>query len=78
MPACENVVEDEHHVLCQCPLYTDLREEYYKFLIAEMDVNVHNLSKEDKRSLILSNTENSATGASTKFCSQIVERRRSL
>ena len=27
-PVCENVVEDEYHVLCQCPSYTDLREEY--------------------------------------------------
>ena len=77
-PVCENVVEDEYHVLCQCPLYTDLREDYYEFLIAEMDVNVHNLSKEEKLSLILSNTENSAIRASAKFCSQILERRRSF
>ena len=33
-----------------------------------MDVNVHNLSKEEKLSLILSNTENSAIRASAKFC----------
>ena len=77
-PVCENVVEDEYHVLCQCPLYTDLREEYYEFLIAEMDVNVHNLSKEEKLSLILSNTENSAIRASAKFCCQILERHRSF
>ena len=77
-PVCENVVEDEYHVLCQCPLYTDLREEYNELLIAEMDVNVHNLSKEEKLSLILSNTENSAIRASAKFCSQILERRRSF
>ena len=38
-PVCENVFEDEYHVSCQCSLYTDLREEYYEFLIAEMDVN---------------------------------------
>ena len=77
-PVCENVVEDEYHVLCQCPLYTDLRPEYYEFLIAEMDVSVHNLWKEGKLSLILSNTENSAIRASAKFCSQILERRRSF
>ena len=65
-------------VLCQCPLYTDLTEEYYEFLIAEMDANVHNLSKEQKVSLILSNTENSAIRASAKFCSQILEHRRSF
>ena len=76
-PVCENIVEDEYHVLCQCPLYTDLREEYYEFLIAEMDVIVHNLSKEEL-SLILSNTENSAIRASAKFCSQILELRRFL
>ena len=63
-PVCENVVEDEYHVLCLCYLYTDLREEYYEFLIAEMDVNVHNLLKEEKLSLILSNTENNAIRAS--------------
>ena len=51
---------------------------YYEFLIAEMDVNVLNLSKEEKLSLILSNTENSAIRASAKFCSQILERRRSF
>ena len=73
-PVCENVVEDEYHVLYRCPLYTDLREEYYEFSIAEMDVNVHNLSKEEQLSLILSNTENSAIRASAKFCSQILER----
>ena len=73
-PVCENVVEDEYHVLCQFPLYTDLREEYYEFLIAEMDVNVHNLSKEEQLSLILSNTENSSIRASAKFGSQILER----
>ena len=55
-----------------------LREEYYEFLIAEMDVNVHNLSKEENLSLILSNTENSTIRASAKFCSQILERRRSF
>ena len=60
-------------------LYTlTLDEDYYEFLIAEMDVNVHNLSKEEKLSLILSNTENSAIRASAKFCSQILERRRSF
>ena len=48
------------------------------FLIAEMGVNVHNLLKEEKLSLILSNTENSAIRASDKFCSQILERRRSF
>ena len=48
-------------------------KEYYEFLIAEMDVNVHNLSKEDNLSLILPNTENSAIRASAKFCSQILE-----
>ena len=58
--------------------YTCLREEYYEFLIAEMDVNVHNLSKEENLSLILSNTENSSISASAKFCSQILERRRSF
>ena len=63
-PVCENVVEDEFHVLCQCPLYTDLREEHYEFLIKEMDVNVHNLSKKEKLSLILSHSENSAIRAS--------------
>ena len=69
-PVCENVVEDEYHVLCHCPLYTDLREQYYEFLIAEVDVNVHNLSTEEL-SLILSNAENCAMRASAKFCSQI-------
>ena len=77
-PVCENVVEDEYHVLCRYPLHTDLREEYYEFLIAEMDVNVHNLSKEEKLRLILSNTEFSAIRASAKFCSQILELRRSF
>ena len=57
---------------------TDLREEYNEFLIAEMDVNVHNLSKEENLSQILSNTENSAITASAKFCSEILERRRSF
>ena len=57
----------------------DIREEYYDFfLIAEMVVNVHNLSKEEKLSLILSNTVNSAIRASAKFCSQILEQRRSF
>ena len=77
-PVCENVVEDEYHVLCQCPLHTDLREEYHELLIEKMDVNVHNLSKEEQLNLILSNTENSAIRASAKFCSQILERRRSF
>ena len=59
-------------------LSSDLREEYYEFLTAEMDVNVHNLSKEENLSLILSNTEFSAIRASAKFCSQILECRRSF
>ena len=43
-----------------------------------MDVNVHNLSKEEKRSLILSNTENSAIRAYAKFCSHVLQQRRSF
>ena len=55
---------------CQCPLYTHLREEYYEFLIAEIDVNVHKLWKEENLCLILSDTENSAIRASAKFYSR--------
>ena len=51
---------------------------HYEFLIAEMDVNVHNLSTEEKLSLILSNTEKRAIRAFAKFCSQILELPRSF
>ena len=43
-----------------------------------MDVNVHNLAKEEQLGLILSNAENSAIRASVTFCSQSLERRRSF
>ena len=45
---CENVVDDEYHILCQCPFYTDLREECNECLTKEMDANAHNLSMEEK------------------------------
>ena len=40
--------------------------------IKKMDANVHNLARK-RTNLALPSTENSATRASAKFCSQILE-----
>ena len=32
-PFCKTVVENEIHVMCDCPLYTDLRDKFFKMQV---------------------------------------------
>jgi hypothetical protein len=77
-PYCSHTVEDEYHVLFQCPLYSDLREEFV-YLLNEnthCTFDFNNSSKNEKLSLILSSDNDFIVRQSAKYCSQVLERRR--
>ena len=70
---CLDAVEDERHVITECPLYRDLREELY----AKCHVlcpDFYELSSTDKLCVILANHELARTSSRILF--QMMEKRR--
>ena len=68
-------VETETHVLTQCPLYDDIREEWFHHLsnvIAQFEF----MSDEEKSNIILSNS--GLVRINAKACYEILMRRRTL
>ena len=70
---CESCIEDEIHVLVECPLYEDLRRELYDYCTTRTSDNLNNLNDCDKLSAILSNRN--IIRHSAKFCSKVLTRR---
>ena len=73
--SCANKVEDEIHVLTECPLYDDLRHVLYQKAADSSGTFIH-LSDNEKMCFVLSNREISKTSAKT--CYEILNRRRTL
>ena len=68
-------IEDECHVLTNCPLYTDLRNEVYE-VMEECYPGIITMSDLIKTQLILSSSNFITVKASAKFCSCILGRRK--
>jgi hypothetical protein len=75
-PYCLDEVEDEYHVLCECPLYDDLRNQFLDVLFSYMNCDFGLLSREEKLCLILSSENNYVIRSSANFCCNILERRK--
>ncbi|CAG2206578.1 unnamed protein product [Mytilus edulis] len=72
---CKNIVETEEHVLLECPLYDDLRNELFKIILSEHS-NFLNFSNLDKLSIVLASNCDSIIIYSAKICKFILDRRR--
>ena len=70
---CSCKVEDEFHVLTECPLYDDLRQILYQKAAVCLHV-FYNPSECDKMCFILSNI--AIAKATTKACHEVLNRRR--
>ena len=76
--SCKDEVESECHVLIQCPLYHDIREDCYNSL-KESCINYDSfkgLNDNDKMCFLLSNPK--CTRIVARTCFNILERRRIL
>ena len=69
---CENV-EDEKHVLTECPLYCKLRQDTVLF---EICVGFKDMSDMDKACFILSSKNIHTVRVCAKYCYVLLERRR--
>ena len=76
--SCKDDVESECHVLIQCPLYQDIRQDFYHSLKEYgTDYNVfHTMNDNDKLCFMLSNSKCAKLVART--CFNILERRKVL
>jgi len=74
-PLCQNGVESETHVLLYCPIYTDIRSEYFNTCRQYMD-GFTDMNDVQKTAFILSN-ENVVI-YSAKACQKILNLRRNL
>ena len=71
-PFCDNCIEDEVHILTDCDLYMDIREELYS-VISKRDICFDQLSNKDKALYILSGLTCVKECANT--CKKILKRR---
>ncbi len=71
---CDNSVEDEKHVLLNCPLYEDLRQSLFNVLIGQ---NNDFLSLSDDKFIFLFSNEN-VFNSVAKTCHNILQRRNSV
>ena len=64
---CNDIIETEEHVLTECPLYADLRDELYRILILECEHFSH-MSNSEKLAFILSNSNENLIPKCAKTC----------
>ena len=74
-PFCNNGIEDEVHVLTQCPLYIDLREELYNQVSFFMP-DFRALNDIEKTRVLLSSSDYHIIRFSAKICTLILDRRK--
>jgi ssDNA-specific exonuclease RecJ len=72
---CHDQIEDEKHVLLDCPLYADLRESLFNE-VKRSSVHFNSLSDEDKFIYLFKSNECYDTVAKTSF--NILSRRNSF
>ena len=70
-----NSVENECHVICDCPLYEDLRNTLFEYAKAVIQ-NFETLNSQDKMRAVLSNT--AIVKYTAKILHEILVRRRSF
>ena len=73
-PFCDNYVEDECHVLTQCSLDVDLRNELYDYLSEHVE-GFYSMSDIGKTLVILSCADFNTIRRCANFCKNILERR---
>jgi len=64
---CQNVVEDEKHVLYHCPLYNECRTELISVINSMQSVSYENLSDDEKLLATFKNDNNAYVAAKTCF-----------
>ena len=74
---CQDSVEDEIHVILQCPLYTDIRISMFD-QINEIFYDMHDLNEIDVLGLVLSNGKLVKISIAARSCTAILEKRRSF
>lgn len=74
---CKTVIENEEHVLLDCPLYNDLRLQLFE-KYSEKTEHFNSLSKTDKVILILGSEAYDLIRISAKICHSILKLRREL
>jgi hypothetical protein len=72
---CESKTETEEHVLIECPLYDDLRNELFEY-INSVDENFNMLTNRDKLSFVLGCQNVNVIYKCAKTCKSILDRRR--
>lgn len=72
---CSECIEDELHVLTECPLYQDLRDTLY-IKASDIQESFNTFSNIDKLCFIMSNKD--MVKISAKTCNDILSRRRNL
>ena len=72
---CVTGVETEEHVLLECPLYNEIRQELFG-KVGMPSNNFETLSNHDKVCILLS--KSSITDYSAKVCHEILHERRKL
>ena len=72
---CKSCVEDELHVLINCPLYDELRSNFYQSLQV-IGINMDEKSPISQFNFILNSLDEKLIRMSAKFCCEILTRRR--
>ena len=72
---CKSCVEDELHVLLNCPLYDELRSNFYQSLQV-IGINMDEKSPISQFNFILNSLDEKLIRMSAKFCCEILTRRR--
>ena len=73
-PFCIGIVEDEVHVLTECSLYIDMRDELWKKIIESHPPSI-NMSRVDKYIFMMSAKEPWLISLCSKTCNDILTRR---
>ena len=76
-PLCHSAVEDELHVLIECPMYNELRGQWFQDL-SQLDCSIFCLSKVELLKVLLGTSSEYIVRRCAKACKAILQRRRQL
>lgn len=72
---CQTAIEDEEHVLLTCPLYNDIRQEYFDN-VSSNGIDIQQKTLSEQLEYILSCVDDKTIRLSAKVCFNILKRRR--
>ena len=76
-PLCQIAVEDELHVLLECSLYNELRQQWFQDL-SQLGCNMIGLSKIELLKMLLGSTSEKIVRRCAKACNAILKKRHQL